>query len=91
MEQPDPFSKQLNETYVSKEINEIKSVADNRLPLRRIWIMPTLIVIRPFEIDHTSPIIREVKNFKEYLAKINILSDMKGEEFFNSKKTEDLL
>ena len=53
--------------------------------------MPTLIVIRPFEIDHTSPIIREVKNFKEYLAKINILSDMKGEEFFNSKKTEDLL
>ena len=90
MKEIDPLSND-NETYIQRELKELKKDIPNRLPLRRIWIMPTLIIIRPYEVDQTSPIVREVINFSEYLAKINILNDLRNEEFFNSNKTEELL
>ena len=76
--------------YVAVEASEQIS-NPNRLAQRRMYLTPTLKVLRPMQIEQSNSILRELKYCLEYLIRVNILGDNFRDEWFNAGDSAPLL
>ena len=63
----------------------------DRVPQRRIYVTPTLKRIAPLEIEQSNSFLRQLKQFLEYMVRINIVTETMKVEFYANPATANLL
>lgn len=64
---------------------------ENRMAQRRIWVTPTLVLVRPMELNQSNAVLRRMKNLLDYLVRVNILGDDLREQHYNHQMQANIL